>query len=864
MAYYTYSVKKTLAEYFGADTLSAMRKTHGAVFGPAERQHILPLSWQYADEQTVNLFLEHRFLMDTIIEDDYIAYLYQQGNQQCALLMFMLHEENAPFSIALDYACEIIRKWETNGYNTKIVSQCVCVENYGHSENFRLIHHNASGLGSFIYELIENSGRPMLAFDIHDCWPVYYEKLMHVSKTQDIREYECLFEPTVSITTGDKENKKTIATGLEAVAHFFKENIPVRVCFSEFKNTGIYNRCLLAGDKELIIHVNVRNLISEINYLSRGNVPLIEYGTTKHIESLVTQVPSLIAVRPLDVIQMHGYVIQMSYSDGTTKNYYLKMFDTLQIPSLVLVDGYVFDEYVLRSVTIKDNGVCFDNGYTVKAHILFYHSYRQVQATVTGQKSYRVGNSILRFRYQLPLKEFKSHFAVKHYWGHHGECYGPADTLFDWNGKRVTDISFYGSVDKWRSKSLWRVCVEPTGLYGFLKDDGTWLVPPVYTSADRFENSCAKAERIVKGTPKRVLITLDGKEIDFNHDIDTGLFDGELCPFNVATEPVLAPKPGYYWYHDYDDVKPGKWGYVNIDGQVIVEPQYAYAVGFYNGGGERAVVARLVGEKLFWGVIDGSGKEVIPCFYESVYTRWGDAFAFRRDGEELYGIMDLDGNVIAEPQFEYFEAYDADHRLLTVGEHEDALGVYSLDKQEMIIPMEYDCIDYGEKIISCEIAYTGKEQYFDYDGNELDFSAYDHISEDKGLLRTWRNGKAGFIQMDGTVIIPNILSGGCVNNDLELYQKGYIITGERKQRGFATVDGVEILPQKYADIVVYDDFVIASERNDTNWCICDTLYAYDGTPIIQGAYRRMYYDRNNRELTLETPRGVECFELYDL
>ena len=118
--------------------------------------------------------------------------------------------------------------------------------------------------------------------------------------------------------------------------------------------------------------------------------------------------------------------------------------------------------------------------------------------------------------------------------------------------------------------------------------------------------------------------------------------------------------------------------------------------------------------------------------------------------------------------------------------------------------------------------------------------------------------------MDGTVIIPNILSGGCVNNDLELYQKGYIITGERKQRGFATVDGVEILPQKYADIVVYDDFVIASERNDTNWCICDTLYAYDGTPIIQGAYRRMYYDRNNRELTLETPRGVECFELYDL
>lgn len=311
----------------------------------------------------------------------------------------------------------------------------------------------------------------------------------------------------------------------------------------------------------------------------------------------------------------------MTYADGTIRNYYLTNFETRKIPDTVEIDGCTFDERILKSVSIKGNGICFDNGYVIAAHILFYRSYRQVQATSAQSKGYE---NILKPQYMLPLLEFKSHFQTQHYWGNPGECYGPRDAMLSGDGKRITDISFSGyGFDKWCGSKAWRVCVEPTDLYGFILEDGSWLAPPVYEAAEHFEGGCVKVKRKVNGVSKQFLLMPDGAEIPFEHDIDTRRFDGGLCPYNASKVPVTAPYPGYYWDHDYDDVTAGKWGYIDIHGKIVVKPQYVYAVGFYNGGGERAVVARLIDGKLYWGAIDRTGKEVIPCTYESLYTRWG-------------------------------------------------------------------------------------------------------------------------------------------------------------------------------------------------------------------------------------------------
>ena len=57
---------------------------------------------------------------------------------------------------------------------------------------------------------------------------------------------------------------------------------------------------------------------------------------------------------------------------------------------------------------------------------------------------------------------------------------------------------------------------------------------------------------------------------------------------------------------------------------------------------DRAVV--MLNDK--WGVIDRSGKEIIPPKYDFICSYQKDRARVRLDDE--YGIIDLDGNIIEE------------------------------------------------------------------------------------------------------------------------------------------------------------------------------------------------------------------------
>ncbi|MBQ7624808.1 MAG: WG repeat-containing protein, partial [Clostridia bacterium] len=309
--------------------------------------------------------------------------------------------------------------------------------------------------------------------------------------------------------------------------------------------------------------------------------------------------------------------------------------------------------------------------------------------------------------------------------------------------------------------------------------------------------------------------------------------------------------PGYYY--DYDEAKPGKWGFVNLDGKVVVEPKYVYAIGFWNGGGEHSVVARFVDGKLRWGVIDLTGKEVIPCIYPEAYCRWGEAVAFKEEGKCLYGLLDFDGNVIVEPKFDYIEAYDPKHRMVTAGESEHDLGVYSVELGKMIIPAEFDCVDYGERMISCEIKHTCKDKYYDYEGNELPFNDYESVFEYNDVLKAWKDGKVGVIDWDGSIIVPFILEDG-TDIHTDYYRKGYYITGSHMLVGLSKTDGTVILPEIYSNISFHGGLVIASSWTDTKHSIKDALFTIDGVLLMEGRYRRMRIG-DDGILEAETPQG---------
>ena len=864
MKFYKYSVKEKLTEYFGDNIIASMRKPHESVRKtPADQNHLIELCWQYADEHALGLCLDERFLVDTIVKDDYIVYIIQFQEKQFAYLMFMVTEDDPLFSIDVAYAKQLINEWTEQGFETLILRECIDIIYYASdkSQGFHLgTHSNDVGRGSALYALNNINGQDILTFYQESCWRYYNQKLISVYHSQDDREYECLFEVDAKLTTGEEKQKEVLAKGIYEIKRFLEKNAPVVVAYQEFKNTKTYFTQTIAGSKRLVIHVNRRNLISEINVSDIDTSCLvIDFGVSDKL-SLVDGIPSVKSIRILDPIQMHGYVIQIEYSEDNIRNYYLHAFETREIPDNCNVDGKTFSITTLESASFDaDGNLIFNNGFLIPKHLLYYHSIRQVVIQHTGNILYSQDGINIKSVYRLPLLQSMSHFSIRQYRGFPDECYGPKHAWIDDQGNRLSDITYYSSDTSNYKIGATMLCVEPTAKYGFINADGTWLVPPIYDNAEMLQEGLAKASRVIDGVKRQFLITKEGAELPFNHPVDTESFTSGMVAFNAEQWTGKWPNGGYYHDNDYD-IKPGKWGFIDSSGKIVVEPKYVYAVGFWNGGGKHSVVARFVDDKLCWGVIDLEGKEVIPCIYPGLYCRWGEAVAFQEVENGPYGLMDFNGEILVTPQFKYIEAYDSKHQLVTAGDNENALGVYSIDLGRMLISDEYDSIDYYDHIISCELATTCKERYFDYSGKELIFDEYDRVYEADGILKVWKDGKSGAIDFDGNILVPPVLENG-MEDPFRYYHEGIIVTGKRKLQGLATVNGVEILPKVFTEIYLRGDFVIASKCTDSNRCINDTLYTTDGKVILAGLQRNMQLNPKMKRLTRETPNGMEVLEI---
>ncbi|MGN1122318.1 MAG: WG repeat-containing protein [Eubacteriales bacterium] len=861
MSFYNYSVKKLLSDYFGENAIEEMRKPHESVYQDEESpKHILELSWQYADEQALDLFLEANYLLDTSLEDDYIAYTYQFAATKKAFIMFMVTEEEPFFHIDVNYAKRLIEEWTAKGYETKILRECIGVDYYGvnRTNGFHLVMHSCEGRGSACYELQTVNGEDIVVFSMHTCWEFYYKKLLSVVESKEVREYECLFEPDVELTAGDEKNKKTISKGIPAIKEFLESKAPLKRAYQEFCGTKTYSQELVAGDTQLILYVDRCNLISEINVCKLKTHDMIVDDTPDSYGSLQAKIPELKGIRVLNPVQVHGYAVQLDYGEENKRNYYLATFDDLTPPDGLEIDGYRFTDEVLKSVRMDGGALAFNNGYIVPKHLLYYKSYRQVNIIYTGNTVYEDADIKIRSIYKLPLTQFYSHFSVRQYWGFPDECYGPKKAWINKQGLRTSDIAVY-SIDKGEFEAATAtVCVEPTAKYGYIREDGSWLLPPIYDSAEPFSEGCAKATRKKNGEDFTCLITASGEEIPFHFPIDVESFTNDRCPFNAEEWKGKCPDAGE-WY-DCDWVKPGKWGFIDSAGRIIVEPKYVYVIGYFHSDGEHSIVARFVDGELKWGVIDLDGNEVIPCEYAGMFSYMGESIAFQREQSGLYGLMDYNGNILLEPTFNYIQEYDYKHSLVSAGEHGDALGVYSIPLGKMIIPAEYDNIDYDEHMISCEKAYSCKERYFDYDGNELNFDEYDSVNESEGLLYVWENGKIGVMDWDGNLIIPPVMEYG-FGSYMENYKKGLLITGSRKLKGLSKTTGEVILPEVYSEIHIHGDYVIASKRTASNRTIYDTLLSVDGRVILEGLYRRMNINSEEKTMTVETPTGLEFFEI---
>ena len=170
------------------------------------------------------------------------------------------------------------------------------------------------------------------------------------------------------------------------------------------------------------------------------------------------------------------------------------------------------------------------------------------------------------------------------------------------------------------------------------------------------------------------------------------------------------------YHHTFGDTA-GIWGWINLDGNEVIPPQYVYAMSFFDG---RAIVCKgdwEVDERERywcnneqWGIIDKTGKEIVPCIFDEIFDidetnryilchigGWESGHNCIFDIEAGVVLLDLDFDF--DNGYMYNECFFANGCICfdkhIPGEGMDYIYVYSVSEKEWIA--------YNEKYVEREL-----------------------------------------------------------------------------------------------------------------------------------------------------------------
>jgi hypothetical protein len=200
------------------------------------------------------------------------------------------------------------------------------------------------------------------------------------------------------------------------------------------------------------------------------------------------------------------------------------------------------------------------------------------------------------------------------------------------------------------------------------------------------------------------------------------------------TEDMLFP-------HSADGVS---YGYVDVSGEWVIEPQFDFAGDFVEG-------LAVVEEAGQYGYIDPGGAVVI----EPQYDFAGD-FAFGLapvvvDGQ--FGYIDPTGLLVIEPQFDDARAFTADG--LALVRPDQTYGYISQDGQFVIAPEFEAASSFSEGLAA--VASAGNYGYIDDSGQIVIEPQFDFASDfSEGLAAVLIDGQVGFIDPTGQLVIEPV------------------------------------------------------------------------------------------------------------
>ena len=352
------------------------------------------------------------------------------------------------------------------------------------------------------------------------------------------------------------------------------------------------------------------------------------------------------------------------------------------------------------------------------------------------------------------------------------------------------------SYDDFGEYSEGMIPVVKDNKYGYINTDGEECVPCIYDKVFSFKNGLARVSK----DNKYGFINVKGDLIvpfiyDNAYDFDdiglANVCKGDLWGFiDVYGNDVISCK------YDYDSQmnNSGVWknsAYLNYTSGLYIYKKTGCR--WDNNG-----VAVILNGGLF-GVIDKSGRQIIPCKYLSIdidFNGSEEIFVVKElneQGEMKYGMVDNNEKILLPSKYD--EIGKISEGVVTV--KKDNKYTYWSIFGGFLWSLEYEKVSEFSNGIAC-VKQNGKYMYINKFEKKVLPQVYDDASifSDLGLAVVKGNGKYGCINRDGIYVIP------AEYDYIYSFEEGFALAKKNQKFGVINMKGDVVIPFEFDNIIL--------------------------------------------------------------
>lgn len=350
--------------------------------------------------------------------------------------------------------------------------------------------------------------------------------------------------------------------------------------------------------------------------------------------------------------------------------------------------------------------------------------------------------------------------------------------------------------------------------FGYLDLNGHEVIPCVFTYAEYFRKGVGVVQydgtfQNVDRTGKIVAVKIADHEpwrndvYSFHHDVGSlrmvrtisgcGLAKGKDDVFVVPPiyENIEPVRTQHYGMHIPSSVvfiakQHGKVGVLDTSGRIVLPIIYESIRGVTDANGFRVVQM----DYNHYGMINSRYEVVIPCVYELIQCGYGNEEFFRVWKDHKCGTMDTTGKFIIPPLYSQLNLFVNGRARAK----KDSLYGFIDDRGNVLIPFEFEEV-YGEFNHGLAgFRRDGKWGFIDTTGAIIIPAQYDEVRRfSSSITGVKLNGKWGFISRNGKLVVDYVYE----NVGYEWHADGTTEVQLKGKIGYVNERGKVVIPIEY-------------------------------------------------------------------